>query len=336
MRIIFILLFVVSTSAAFPQTGYEPTNAAPGDFARMGFLPRNIAMGNASAALTSGELSSFYNPAGAVFQEGNSFQAASTYLTLDRSLNYLSFTRKFEFFSKKDTVEPRVPRAVAGVSAGVIHSGVSEIDGRDNQGLKTGPLSTMENLYFVSLSNRITPKLAVGFSVKIYHYRLYDQVSSTATGFDAGIVYRLTENLSAAFVLADLNAKYKWDTAPLYGNEGTSTTDKFPTTKRFGICYKAPAFADFSPLVTADAEFNSYGRKLLRFGVEAGYQDYLVLRGGLDNYNVSGSEVELPQPAAGFTVKKDIGGYVFAVEYAFVNEEYSRSARHVFGLNVNF
>jgi hypothetical protein len=334
MLIALLLLLLVMPASA--QSGYEPTNAAPGEFSRMGFLPRNIAMGNAVSMLSTGSMSSYYNPAGAVFQEGNSFQSAYTVLSLDRHLNYLSFTRRFEFFSAKDTVEPREPRATAGVSAGLINSGVSNIDERDNQGYKRGSLSTSEICYFVSLSNKFSKRLALGFMVRIYHYRLYDKVSANATGFDIGAIYRISDNINASLVISDLNAKYKWDTSPLYGNEGTSTTDLFPTTKKLGISYLHQFNEAMSLLGTAEFESNSYGRRLVRAGAELKLLPEVYLRAGIDNILIGASDFELPLPSAGFSTAREVFNIIAGVEYAFVPEPYAKSYRHIIGLNINF
>ncbi len=101
-------------------------------------------------------LVSYYNPAVTPFQENNSFQAGYSFLSFDRSLNFLNFTRKFDFYSAKDSVsEFRKPRTTAGLSVGIINSGIGNIDGRDNNGLPTGELSTSENQFFIGLANKI-------------------------------------------------------------------------------------------------------------------------------------------------------------------------------------
>ena len=73
--LVVLILLTISLKA---QQKYEPTNDTPGEFSRMGFLPRGVAMGNALSAVNTGGLSSFYNPALPVFQENNDFQAAQT------------------------------------------------------------------------------------------------------------------------------------------------------------------------------------------------------------------------------------------------------------------
>lgn len=328
-----IAIIIIGTILAHAQPKFEPTNSAPGSFARIGFMPRGIAMGNAVSAITTGEVSPFYNPALSVFQQDNAFHAGYTFLSLDRTLNYINFTRKFEFFSSKDSaIVNAQPRATAGLSAGVINSGISAIDGRDNQGFKTGELSTSENLFFVSVANKFSKKIAVGISVKVYYFNLYEEVTSTGVGFDLGMVYTINDNLKAAFVFTDVNAKYKWDTSNIYSTDGTTTNNKFPLAKKLAVSYFE---ASTKLQLAAEFDFNSYGRKLLRAGAEYEIYPMIVLRAGMDNFVLNNSD-ELIQLSAGFSFGKMLSSYKISLDYAFTPEPYSAGARHLLGLTFIF
>ena len=85
-----ILLF---TGVILAQSQFSEIAGKPGAFSRMGFGARGKGMGNAMSSVSQGQLVAYYNPALSVFQEGNSFQTSYSFLSLDRSLNYLNFTR---------------------------------------------------------------------------------------------------------------------------------------------------------------------------------------------------------------------------------------------------
>ena len=195
---VFTLLFLVSAQTE-AQRKMNNLSSAPGAFSRIGFGARGIGMGNALSTVKSGNLFTYYNPALSVFQEDNSFNAQYTFLGLDRSLNFVSFTRRFDFYSKNDTIPgQRKPRSTAGVSAGLINAGVSNIDQRDNQGFKKGTISTSENMFYLSLANKFSEKLAVGVTAKFYYYKLYEEVNSTSLGFDIGAIYTFNPDLSVS------------------------------------------------------------------------------------------------------------------------------------------
>ena len=122
------------------QSAVSDISSMPGSFSRLGFGARGMGMGNAMSAVIDGSLVSYYNPALAPFQVGNSFQTSYSILSLDRSLNFINYTRRFELGKKVNPDGTIVPRSIAGISVGIINAGVSNIDGRDSDGRKTGDL----------------------------------------------------------------------------------------------------------------------------------------------------------------------------------------------------
>jgi hypothetical protein len=152
LKKLFAIIFILLFESILAQPKFSEIAVKPGAFSRMGFGARGIGMGNALSAVTTGNLVSYYNPALTVFQEGNSFQTSYSFLSLDRSLNFLNFTRRFDFYSAKDTANKnREPRSTAGFTLGIINSGVSNIDGRDNQGLKQVSYQLRKTCFFLVL-----------------------------------------------------------------------------------------------------------------------------------------------------------------------------------------
>lgn len=325
MKKYFLILFIISLSSLLSaQPKSSKISSMPGTFSRMGFGARGIGMGNALTAVIEGNLVSYYNPAVSVFQEGNSFQTAYTFLSLDRSLNFLSFTRRFELSGKKNRA--------AGLSAGIINSGVSRIDGRDNQGLPTGDLSTSENQFFLSFAKRFSDNLSVGIGAKFYYYKLYESVTASGVGVDLGLLYKINDEFAAAVTIADLNSAYKWDTSNLYGTDGEISTDKFPVLKRLGVSYYNK---DLGLLASLEFENSNGETNIIRAGAEYNIYEGLYLRAGIDQFNLSNSDF-LPKPAAGFSYARSFDGVTIGVDYAFMIEQYSPQDRHVVGINVVF
>ncbi|WP_337865901.1 hypothetical protein [Ignavibacterium sp.] len=331
-NIFFILFFLLSSVVSnFAQPKFSEMSVKPGAFSRIGFGPRGIGMGNGLTSLTEGNIVAYYNPATSVFQEGNSFQTGYSFLSLDRSLNFLSFTRRFEFRSIKSENLGR-PASVAGLSAGIINSGVSKIDGRDNNGLKTKELSTSENLFFLGVANKFSEKFALGLTVKLYYYKLYEQVTTTSVGLDIGALYRFNDNFNFSFVLADLNAKYKWDTSPIYGQQGLSSENEFPLLKKLGVRYYNP---EYKFLIVTEFENSNARTNIIRLGGEYNIYEGLYLRAGVDQLNLSNDDWAV-KPAAGFSYLYKIDDYTVGIDYAFMLEPYSSSDRHIIGVNFNF
>ena len=139
---------------------------------------------------------------------------------------------------RKDSLgENPKPRNSAGVSLGIINSGVSNIDGRDNNGLSTGELSTSENQFYLAVANRFSDKLSIGITAKFYYYKLYEEINTTSFGVDIGALYRVNEQFTVAVAVIDINSKYKWDSSPVYKTDGVITEDKFPNLRKIGVSY---------------------------------------------------------------------------------------------------
>src|SRR3989339_2087490 len=237
MKKILIIIALV-TFSLHAQSQYSAISSMPGSFSRLGFGARGIGMGNAMSSIKEGSLVSYYNPALAVFQEGNSFQTSYTFLSMDRHLNFLNFTKRFEFGKKEMPDGTTKPRSIAGISVGIINAGVTNIDGIDSQGKQTGALSTSENQFFVAVANRFSEKLSIGIAFKFYYYKLYQDVTSSGLGFDLGALYSLNDEMTLSFMISDINSKYEWDTGKIYGTNGNITKNKFPLLKKIGFSYK--------------------------------------------------------------------------------------------------
>ncbi len=327
-KILFILL--TFTSIVISQSQFSSINSMPGAFSRMGFGARGMGMGNAMSAVIDGNLVSYYNPALSAFQENNSFHTSYSFLSLDRTLSFVNFTRKFEF--RKETSSNKQKKSVAGLSSGFIIAGVSNIDLRDNEGEIFDNISTIESQFFISLSNRFSEKFALGISFKFYYYKLYKDVTSTGLGLDIGTLYSINEKINLSFVIIDLNSAYKWDTGNIYGQNGNSTTNKFPLLKKFGFSYKF-----FKPNIIAaiELENSNANTNYIRVGVEYNIVKDFILRSGIDRFNLSNYNTPI-RPTFGFSYFYKIKLMNLGIDYAFVIEPYSINDQHIIGLNINF
>lgn len=332
MKRLIITIIILASTIIIAQPQFTEIATRVGAFSRMGFGARGMGMGNAMSAVITGELVSYYNPAVTVFQENNSVLTGYSFLSIDRNLNFLSYTRRFDFYSKKDSLaENPKPRNSAGVSIGVINAGVSNIDGRDNNGLPTGELSTSENQFYLAVANRFSEKFSVGITAKFYYYKLFEDINTTSFGVDIGALYKIDDQFTVALAVIDINSKYKWDTSPFY-ERGVITEDKFPNLRKLGVSYLNK---EIGILASVEYENSSAETNILRAGVEYNIYDGLYLRSGIDQFNLSNTDWPI-KPALGFSFYKSFGNFKVGVDYAFVIEQYSSNDRHIIGLTFNF
>ena len=289
-----------------------------GAFARMGSGARGMGMGNAMTAVNFGDIQTYYNPSLGAFAEYRSAGLTFGILSLDRSLNFVNYT------------QPIHP--TAGVSFGIINAGVKNIDGRDGDGEKTGDLSTFENQFYLAFSNRVSDRVSLGVAVKLYHSKLYDQVTSTTVGFDLGFSAQLTDLVSVGGAIQDLNSKYTWDTKAIYDQNGKTTTDKFPTLRRIAAALRLPSNLG---LISAEFENSSQQTNVFRAGAEYYIIEYLTLRAGIDRIDPSGDATGA-KPSLGFTIRNSFIGLTPAVTYAYVFESFAPQGMHIITLSTAF
>jgi hypothetical protein len=314
MRLKFLVLILVTFVG-------RPVNAqlagTPGAFTRLGFGARGTGMGNALTAVIDGDVTSFYNPAVTPFLTDRVAAVSYGLLSLDRSLNTLSYSQ---------AIQP-----TAGFSVGIINSGVSNIDGRDADGFQTGALFTSENQFSFSFANRMSKVISLGIALKIYYYRLYENVSTTDLGIDAGGIARLSNNLTLGIVVQDIGSKYKWDTSDLYGDQGNSTVEPFPLLRKIGLSY---AFNDNAGLISLDYENSNENTNIIRMGGELCLSEFFTVRAGLDHW-----DVQIPAQAAptfGFTLRISSAKLMPVINYAYVIEPYGLFGMHILSLSTRF
>lgn len=309
---------VAVLSILLGQTTSAQLGGTAGAFSRMGFGARGIGMGNAQTAVTTGDLVGYYNPALLSWSEYRQASASFGILSLDRRLNFLSYSQPL--------------RPNAGISAGIINAGVSNIDGRDADGEPTGPLKTSENEVFLSFSNRFKSGFSLGLTLKFLYYQLYTDVTSSTVGIDVGLLVPVGDVLTIGATARDLNSKYRWDTATLYGQEGSSKTWDFPQLYTVGAAYKLP---DSLGVMAVDLEVTNKQTITARFGVEIPLIPEMSVRGGMDRIDLKekGNGVK---PTVGFSARTSINSWTPAINYAFVVEPFSPTPTHIVSLSVVF
>ncbi len=337
-KFIIIILFLVSADA-FSQVG-----SYAGSFARMGFGARGMGMGNAMVANIFGDASGYYNPALACFQEKGVVNLGYTFLSMDRKLNFVSFTKKFKL--------PNQDKGGAGISFSLINSGVNNIDGRDNDGTQIGSFNTYENQFYLGTSFLLSENFAAGVGFKMYLSKLFDKVTTTSVAFDIGAVYKHSDNLAFGVTIRDISAKYKWDTSDLYGSNGNTTEDKFPTLANIGASYLLP-----KNLGSVSLEFESYfnpkikdkltgeapERKNISYfklGGEINLNSYIKVRAGLDRIDFANTNEDIGgnlKPSFGVGFVKALGtSTMLGLDYSIQMEPYSKDPIQNIGINFKF
>ena len=313
---IFLLFLGMSSIALSQLQSSSSVGGLAGAPMRMGFGARGMAMGNAMIAVINGDVQAYYNPAIVTFESEPTVIATYGVLSLDRKLNYLSYTK---------SLKPN-----AGFSLSIINAGVGNIDGRDRDGIHTETYSTSENAFLFSFGLKPTSNFVFGVTAKILYYSLIAGIKSTTAAIDIGAIYLLSPQLTLGAVVQDITAKYKWDTSQLYGQLGNASSDYFPLRKRIGLSWMPKDY----PMILS-AEFESMGSALfVRAGSEIEVYDGVHIRGGIDQIAMN---ADLPaKPALGLSLQTKIANWTPSFDYAYIFEPYSPSGIHMLSLALRF
>ncbi len=330
-RVVLVLLalLLLGGGAATPGHGQD---VGAGAFSRLGFDARGIALGNALVGTASGNVSPYYNPALLPTADGQRVSGSVALLAFDRQLQSLEFTT------------PLGPSA--GVGLGLIHAGVSNIDGRDASGDRTETLSTDEFALSLAFGNRFGERLSVGVSFTLYQSDvLPDADPVRGFGLELGLAYQVSSQVKLGARVTDLLAKYEWDTSSV---NGQSRTDRFPVRILVGGSYTL-LNGRVELLGELESRFQARDRTVparviptsggprqetrtedallhgLRGRIGASYRpiDILSLRVGADRVGVAG--VDGLRPSAGFGLRQQVGELDVRLGYAAALEPYVRT-----------
>ncbi len=329
-RSFFVCLLLLLPTVATAQTA--------GQIGRMGFGGRGIAVGNAMAGDVSGTASPFYNPALAPYINHQSLGLSAALMSQDRQMQF---------------VELRTPlRPLAGIAAGLIHTGVQDIDQRNSSGYHIGMTSTNEYAFFAAFGVRVSSGVSIGVGLQLFRNDLHADLPAVQTfGLDFGVGVKILPSLHLGVVLDDLLAKYSWDSI---NQDGAGVTDKFPTRLRIGaswilmqerLQFLAEYESSFSvreireprviftgrvPRETFDTREITLHQSHFRLGAEYILIPQFAIRAGMGRLEhlIDGG----PRPSAGFMIEQSLGLLVTRLSYTIVLEPYALGTMHLLSL----
>lgn len=336
-----LVLLAGSVELTLAQSG-----GTGGAFTRMGFGPRGMAAGNALSAVPQQGIYAHYNPALAAFGKRQA-DTGTALMAFGRTLNMVN-------------VGLRLPPS-AGLNLGLLHAGVSGIDGRTSSGYHTEMLSVNEFQFFSAFGIRLSGRAALGLSVKLNMARLHAQMDmSRSVGFDLGLLYRLAPRWHVALVVQDVLSSYQWNSSGLYGEQrGRTRTDTFPLRIKTASSLVLPGDR---LLVSAEWEVqrqsgevvrrerpegvyppgsvrlydsDTMNRYLLRTGLVWLAHERLTMRAGWEITDLAYIS-DTHKLSAGLSVHLPLDALSPSVDYTFVREPLGLASLHMVAIRLHF
>lgn len=339
-----LILITVILLAGFATEMYAQNGGFAGVSSRLGFGPRGISMANAFAASTSEGVYPYYNPALAAETIG--------FNQLDLAVSSLQFDRVYQNLGGNFKLPPN-----AGISFGIIRSGVKDIDERSLSGYPLGTFDIAEYQFFTTFGIKFSTKFNAGIGFKLNYANYHEDLpAATAVGVDLGVLYKINQRLNAAFVIQDMFANYTWNSSELYGlAQSRNVVNTFPTRFKWALSYENDDFAiateyELQSYLSETVTYNvfvegtttgiiettdeiSTSSGIFRLGGSWKAHERFSLRGGYKFTDVTNSGSG--SLSAGFSVYLPFDALSPSIDYAFVIEPYQVANMHVFALRLH-
>lgn len=273
----------------------------PGTFLRLGVGARAVGLGGTFTAIANDASAGFWNPAGISTFTRNHVMVTYSLLSLERKHHFMAATFPLKKYGT--------------IGFSWINLEITDIEGRNIYGQKTGYFNNSENAYLISWGFPISSVIHIGSTIK-YLTHILENHQSIGLGFDGGILIKPVNWIQLGFQLQDISTSIQWDTE-------NQTREHFPPITRVGL---ALIPTKFPITLSGDIEHIQNRKSRLHLGCE-----YTLIR-GLDarvGYN-NGKIV------AGASISTPISGIDFQTDYSFGEDPIDQSYIHRFAISLEF
>ncbi len=299
---------------------------------------KGIALGGANLALTKSVEAIFWNPAGLSKLDGGAEGHFSTInIFSDIRINY--FAAGFDMGSW----------GVLGGSVKFYDFGdIPLTTNEDQDGLSGQTFSptfaTIGLTYAISLTDNIN----VGINSKVILEEI-PRASASAIAFDIGLQYggfAGLKGISFGIAIKNIGSNLQYSGSGLtdqyLGSGGRAdflsrdaASNELPGSFELGFGYKYSLNEQNSLSLSSMFQNNNLSGDAVKLGVEYGFQDFVMLRGGYNLLTDIDSEDQLYDFTLGAGIKYKLKGTVLKVDYAFRNDQYF-DANNIFSLTIGF
>ncbi|MCX8092851.1 MAG: hypothetical protein N3E50_01635 [Candidatus Goldbacteria bacterium] len=297
--VLFIFLFTYSY-------GILGTAGGPAPFLSMGTGARAVSLSGAFSSFYDDVTCSYWNPAAISFINNIGLSTMISFLTLDRSYNYIGAV---------------FPTQFGTVGFGFINFSIGNIEGRTGDTEEFYLFSDTENAYIASYGYKIFKWISLGGNIKLIDIKLAGY-GANGFSFDAGIFLMPFENFSAGIVFRDFFNGLYWS---------TGTKERILFTMRIGVMVE---LLQKMIKLSLEGEQIEAHDAIIKSGIEMVFFKMLFLRCGC-SYGFYSQEFDW---TLGTGIKINIYNILTHIDYAMLKEEFFTSfdINHKISLSVYF
>ncbi len=258
-RILLGWVLLIILVALLGKVTVAATNAGrtAADFLTIGVGARAAGMGGAFTSVSSGAISSYWNPAGLTSIEGGEVVLGHFSWLQDLNLEHGTFA-----YSVSDQTT---------IAAAITYLGYGSIKGYDVNGTYTNEISAYDWAGGLSIGYKVTSNFSVGATGKFIGQNI-DKISGSTIAADFGLRYEF-ERITLAGFVGNLGPTMKFE----------GLAEKLPSDVRIGVSALPLANRSLLAAVEIDKPFN--GNLIIRHGLEFNFNDQYFLRTGYNFYS---------------------------------------------------
>ncbi len=338
---LFIFVAILLFAALSPVYGGDParTGTAGGEQLLVPVGARDLAMGGANIAMTTGLDAIYWNPAG--------FSSMQ-----NRAAGLFSTMNIFE--------DIRISYLAVGVAAGNIgHIGVSiktfdfgDIPVTTNADMDGASGQTFSPNFFtlgLTYSKRLTDAIQVGVTGKVISESI-PRANASAYAFDVGIQYHQLggiDGLSVGFAVKNIGTDLNYEGGGLVQQfvnpetglqeftQRSAATHTLPANFELGVGYKREVAENNTVRITGIFQNNDFGNDSYSFGGEYAYSDLIAVRGGYRFYDGIDAEDVLYKLTLGVGLHYKLGATDVTFDYAYRDSQYF-NGNNMFSIKIGF
>jgi hypothetical protein len=299
---------------------------------------RDMAMGGANIALTSGLNALYWNPAGLPrMQNAGAGQFSRMTIFNDIGVSYLAVA-----FQSEDL--GAIGLSIKSFDFGDIPFTTNE----DMDAISGRTFSPTFVTIGLTYAKNLTEAVNVGVTAKVIN-ETAPRVSGTAFAFDIGLQYdRLggIDGVSFGVVIKNIGTNMQYTGSGLGSTYITgltrddvlkreSASNQLPASIELGAAYKAFVMEDQNLTVSGVFQSNNFENDVIRGGLEYAYQDMIFARVGYNFVENLEAEDQLYDFTLGAGIHYAVGEVDLTLDYAFRNSEYF-DANNMFTLTIGF
>ncbi len=280
-------------------------------FLQPGFGARALGMGGAFVGVADDATGGFFNPAGLVQLKMRTFGVFYRKMTLDRKSSYVVYNQPI--------------RDEAAICIAWINAGVSDVIGRNTDGMITGEIKNYQNSVQVFYARKIVEELSAGLGMEYIQYNLAN-INAYGLGGGLSVMGRPLPKLRLGLSVENIGMTLSWTSGDYWKQFdllGSSVKEKFPINFRLGASY---LLLKDRLLLSSELDKNNKQTGGIHLGVEGWALENVAGRIGYDRGSLT----------FGLGLRQKIRSITLGFDYAFVGSRVGDDADHLISLQFEF